>query len=165
MIEIIVVLLLTWRNGKTVQAKGHDRLPYWLGTIGLWVGFEIVGFILGNAIVRPKTEDAFYGVYFGFGLGSAALGGVVSYLWANRAPALPGAVPTHFTPPTGLPAWAQPDPSAQPITVLPPQMPVAVVTRQGDWALVRIPGGWQGWVDARVLSPVPGAPVWQPPQQ
>jgi hypothetical protein len=115
--------------------------------------------------MRP-ARDEITGVYLLFGLGGAAIGAVISYLWANSAPMLgtPISYPTHMTPPTGMPAWAQPDPSAQPVTVLPPQMPVTLVTRQGDWALVRIANGWQGWVDARILVPGPGASPWQPPQ-
>jgi hypothetical protein len=165
MIEFVVVYLLARRNGRLVEAKGHSGTSYRWGTVGLWFGFEIVGFIVGSALMRP-ARDEITGVYLLFGLGGAAIGAAISYLWANSAPMLgtPISYPTHMTPPAGMPAWAQPDPSAQPVTVLPPQMPVILVTRQGDWALVRIANGWQGWVDARILVPGPGASPWQPPQ-
>ena len=166
MIEIIVVILLARRNGQVVEAKGHSGTAYRWGTAGLWFGFEIVGFIIGTSLMHPG-RDEFYTVYFLFGLGAAAIGGLVSYLWANNAPALAptGGMPTHMTPPSGLPAWAQPDPTAQPITVLPPTMPVVLLTRQGDWALVAVANGWRGWVDARALLPGPAGPIWQQPPQ
>ena len=65
--------------------------------------------------------------------------------------------PTHRVPPEGMQSWDQPDPSRR-VTPLAGTLPVAVVRRVGDWAEVVASNTWTGWVDARRLVPIPGAP-------
>ena len=59
--------------------------------------------------------------------------------------------PTHIVPPGGMPAWFAPDPTHQPVVILPAQLEVAVQDWLGAWAHVRAANGWQGWVDGRLL--------------
>jgi hypothetical protein len=73
----------------------------------------------------------------------------------GRAPVLPRAfVPDALVPDTGLPAWAQPEPSSHLVGQLPPGLPVHVVQRLGAWAHVLTSTGWSGWVDGRALAPM-----------
>ncbi|MFE9452827.1 hypothetical protein [Streptomyces sp. NPDC006739] len=65
--------------------------------------------------------------------------------------------PTHVVPPSGLPAWADPDPG-RPTAPLDPLLPVQLMERRGDWGHVRCANGWDAWVDGRHLVAVPGDP-------
>jgi hypothetical protein len=67
----------------------------------------------------------------------------------------PSAAVIHLVPAGGMPAWVVPNPGIGPSAVLPGRLEVAVVTRAGDWALVRAANGWSGWVDGRLLAPRP----------
>jgi hypothetical protein len=60
--------------------------------------------------------------------------------------------PTHRVPADGLPAWADPDPSAAATAQLPGQLALAVVEQRGSWAHVTAENGWEGWVDGRGLE-------------
>jgi hypothetical protein len=60
--------------------------------------------------------------------------------------------PTHRVPADGLPAWAEPDPSAAATAQLPGQLELAVVEQRGSWAHVTAENGWEGWVDGRGLE-------------
>ena len=68
------------------------------------------------------------------------------------APA-PAWVPTHRVPRGGIASWSTPDPTCQPIAVLPEHAELIVIERAGDWARVGAENGWVGWVDARLLVP------------
>ncbi len=157
MLEFVIVYLLARRNGGTVQRKGHRPAMYYVATVALWFGGEILGAILGLLVIG-NSEDSFLGVY-GFGLAGAIVGALIGWYLANAAPTL--GLPamsgwtTHAVPAMGMPAWAQPDPAAQPLCVLPPGLPLSLLVQQGDWALVRATNGWQGWVDARLLVAAP----------
>ncbi|MEU9981827.1 hypothetical protein [Streptomyces sp. NPDC050856] len=65
--------------------------------------------------------------------------------------------PTHVVPRDGLPTWEAPDPS-RPSVPLDPFLPVELVDRLGDWALVACSNGWSAWVDGRLLVSVPPDP-------
>ena len=70
-----------------------------------------------------------------------------------------GWTPTHRVPPTGMRAWADPDPSLQPTTRLEPAVELVVSEQRGDWANVVGSNGWTGWVDARQLLQIGAAPA------
>ena len=65
--------------------------------------------------------------------------------------------PTHLVPAGGLVAWENPDPSLQPVAVLPERVELTVETSHGDWAHVRAQNGWVGWVDGRRLISIQAA--------
>jgi hypothetical protein len=53
-----------------------------------------------------------------------------------------------------MPAWANPDPSAAPVTQLSPWLDLMLVEAYPNgWARVRASNGWLGWVDGRLLIP------------
>jgi hypothetical protein len=60
-------------------------------------------------------------------------------------------MPTHVVPPTGMGAWAGPDPSQPPIAQLAPGVQLMLLEQQGAWARVMGSNGWLGWVDGRLL--------------
>jgi CRP-like cAMP-binding protein len=62
--------------------------------------------------------------------------------------------PTHRVPKDGLPAWAEPDPSAASTAQLPGRVELAVVEERGSWAHVTAENGWEGWVEGRGLEPL-----------
>ncbi len=65
-----------------------------------------------------------------------------------------GWTPTHRVPSTGMRAWAEPDPSQQPVTRLEPGVELVVTEQQGDWARVVGSNDWTGWIDARRLQEI-----------
>jgi len=72
--------------------------------------------------------------------------------------------PTYTAPVGGLPAWAAPDPSAQPVAHIQHRVEFRVLGRLGDWAQIECSNGWRAWVDARNLLALNGysAPYSQP---
>lgn len=60
---------------------------------------------------------------------------------------------THVVPAAGMPAWAAPDPAAQPVATLAGGIELRVVGESGAWARVVGANGWEGWVDGRLLQP------------
>ena len=72
-------------------------------------------------------------------------------------PALPAWAPTHRVPAAGMAAWETPDGSRPPIAQLPAYVELVVEANAGAWAQVRASNGWRGWVDGRLLTPVPTA--------
>jgi RsiW-degrading membrane proteinase PrsW (M82 family) len=60
--------------------------------------------------------------------------------------------PTHLVPPTGMAAWAAPDPAQRPLGMLPAGLELVVESTAGAWAQVRAINGWRGWVDGRILA-------------
>jgi hypothetical protein len=69
--------------------------------------------------------------------------------------AIVGVVPfaaTHRVPPSGTPAWAEPDATRVPVSTLRGQLPVQLLEQQPDgWAHILCSNGWSAWVDGRVL--------------
>ena len=65
-----------------------------------------------------------------------------------------GWTPTHRVPSTGMRAWAEPDPSQQPVTRLEPGVELVVTEQRGDWARVVGSNDWTGWIDARRLQEI-----------
>ena len=72
-------------------------------------------------------------------------------------PAPPAWTPTHRVPAAGMAAWDTPDGSRPPIAQLPAYVELVVEANAGAWAQVRASNGWRGWVDGRLLTPVPMA--------
>ena len=62
-------------------------------------------------------------------------------------------VATHVVPGSGLLAWFEPDPSAEPVATLAAGVELRVVGESGAWARVVAANGWEGWVDGRALQP------------
>lgn len=61
--------------------------------------------------------------------------------------------PTHVIPPGGLPAWAEPNPSAAPVSTANPGLRVQLLERRPDgWARVAFDNGWIAWVDGNKLQ-------------
>jgi SH3-like domain-containing protein len=67
--------------------------------------------------------------------------------------------PTHEVPPGGMSAWARPDPSLPAAAHLEARVQLRVDETRGAWARVTGSNGWSGWVDARRLVPLGGAPA------
>lgn len=65
--------------------------------------------------------------------------------------------PTDEVPPTGLAAYAEPDPSLTPSTSLSAGLRLHRIEDRGAWAKVAADNGWSAWVDGRLLVPL-GAP-------
>ncbi|MFJ6618863.1 hypothetical protein ACIQOW_14960 [Kitasatospora sp. NPDC091335] len=65
--------------------------------------------------------------------------------------------PTHVAPPDGLASWAAPDP-ARPSARLDALLPLQLLDRRGDWAMVGCSNGWTAWVDGRLLVALPQPP-------
>ncbi len=81
-------------------------------------------------------------------------GGKLVVTYSKAAPAPPPAwTPTHRAPGEGMPAWAVPNGSLNPIVTLAGGLALAVIERKGDWARVVAVNGWTGWVDGRRLVP------------
>ncbi len=79
----------------------------------------------------------------------------------NPAAAAPttGWNPTHRVPSAGMRAWAEPDPSQQPVTRLEPGVELVVAEQRGDWARVVGSNDWTGWIDARQLQEIGATPA------
>ncbi len=162
MIEFVVVFLLARKNGQMAEEKGVSGTRYRWGTAGLWFGCEILGAIFG-ALILANAEDT-SAIYL-FALVGAVVGGCISYYWARSVVPNPAAswFPTHRSPAGGLQAWAAPDPSQQPVIVIPPNVDLVLVSTAGEWAQVRAYNGFVGWVDAKLLLNRYGTPVFQAP--
>ena len=81
MLEIFAIMTLSNHNAKKAAERGRDPRPFRIITYILWFGFEILGFILGAAIIGDLAAGYF------FALMAACGGGLASYLLAlNCAP-------------------------------------------------------------------------------
>lgn len=75
--------------------------------------------------------------------------------WPPSQPAPNQWTPTHSVPPSGMDAWALPDPTQPTVARLDPGVPVQVVESKGAWAHIVCSNSWSGWVDYRILVQVP----------
>ena len=71
-----------------------------------------------------------------------------------QAPGLPGWMPTHAVPHSGMWAWDIPDPNRPPMVTLAPGVQLSILEQQGAWSRVMGSNGWTGWVDGRLLAPL-----------
>jgi hypothetical protein len=150
-LELVIVVWLCWRNGRTARKGGHSQRRYWLITLGLLFvgvnGADIVGVILIGGSHTPQ-----WAVY-AFTWGGLFLGAVASYLVANRAALTPVVVadvpwePTHWSPEAGLDVTDAPDSKGPVVSVIPGSRLIAVDEWAGDRAHVTTADGSEGWVD------------------
>jgi hypothetical protein len=68
--------------------------------------------------------------------------------------------PTYTARAGGLPAWATPDPTAQPVAHIQHRVEFRVLGYLGEWAQIECSNGWRAWVDGR--APGPYAPAVRP---
>ncbi|MBK9178773.1 MAG: SH3 domain-containing protein [Acidimicrobiales bacterium] len=143
--------------------------------IGLLVGGLVLPSI-GRAVAASRVNRLLVAASGRLPGGAPAGPGVVPAPSAGAAPAgapapaqapapAPASAPAPAAlcrvPASGLPARPGPDPSAPVVAQLAPGLVFALVERRGDWAHLRAPNGWEGWVDGRLLEPAglggPGA--------
>jgi hypothetical protein len=151
-LELVIVVWLCWRNGRTARRGGHSRRRYWLITLGLLFvgvnGADIVGTILIGGPHTPQWAA------LAFTWGGLFLGAAASYLVANRAALTPVVVadappwePTHWSPEDGLDVTDAPDSREPVVSVILGRRLVQVDEWAGDRAHVTTADGSQGWVD------------------
>jgi hypothetical protein len=73
--------------------------------------------------------------------------------------------PTDEVPPTGMAAYAEPDPSLAPLTSLSAGLRLHRIEDRGAWAKVAADNGWSAWVDGRLLVPLAAAQAAPAPPQ
>jgi hypothetical protein len=89
MLEILILIALTSRIGKIVEAKGLASGGYKWGAVGLWLGGEIAGAFIGGIIVAMTNSD-FQCLAYLIALLGAAIGAWVAVTIAKDAEPLPG---------------------------------------------------------------------------
>jgi hypothetical protein len=90
MLEIILVFMCARSIGKIVADKGRTRIGYQLMLIGLWIGGEIAGLVLGFALQGGMGGDAgFPCMAYIFGLVGAAAGAGIAFAIAHGVSPLP----------------------------------------------------------------------------
>lgn len=77
MIEIAAIIFLTIKIGEIVQEKGRKATWYRVLTVVLWLGGELLGAVIGLAIVGESLS-----VYL-FALGGAVLGAITAFVIAK----------------------------------------------------------------------------------
>ena len=70
--------------------------------------------------------------------------------------------PTDEVPPTGMAAYAEPDPSLTPLTSLSAGLRLHRIEDRGAWARVAADNGWSALVDGRLLVPLVDVPKAAP---
>jgi hypothetical protein len=97
MLEILILVALTSRVGKIVEAKGLKSGGYKWGAVGLWIGGEIAGAVIGG-IIMAMTNSDFQCLTYLVALLGAAIGAWVAITIAKDAEPMPG-YPKKVTPP------------------------------------------------------------------
>ncbi len=120
----------------------------------------VVGVVLGLAGVNIARRMAVARLNDRIGQAEALINsraGMAPAAVGVMAPPVPTTAPQpmHRIPPEGAAAYTEPDASTPPAAWLDPDLPVEVVERWGDWAMVRCSNDWTAWVDGRVLQEVP----------
>ena len=88
MLEILFLIALTNRIGKTVEAKGYKSGKYKWMTIGLWFGGEILGAIIGASLTGG--DESAIGLLYIIALLGAAVGTMIAFFIATGLQPLPG---------------------------------------------------------------------------
>lgn len=78
MLEIIALVLLCKHNAKLVKEKGAKPWVYVLITIFLWIGFELIGALVGQILVGEGLQS------YLFALLGAGIGAFISYSIAKN---------------------------------------------------------------------------------
>ena len=81
MLEIIAIIALARKIKAIVIAKGHKPLKYILILLGLWIGLEVVGAIIGTLIFGEDGFEPYICAVLG-----ATWAGFFSYRVALNAP-------------------------------------------------------------------------------
>ena len=89
MLEILILIALTNRVGKIVEAKGLKSGGYKWGAVGLWFGGEIAGAVIGG-IIAAVTNSDFQCMTYLVALLGAAICAWVAITIAKDAEPLPG---------------------------------------------------------------------------
>ncbi len=79
MIEILAIVALSRRIKKIVTAKGLKPGKYIGILVALWIGMEVLGFLIGGALFGESL------LIVVFGLAGAAIGGLLAFQIANNA--------------------------------------------------------------------------------
>jgi len=112
--------------------------------------------ILGGALSSPQIERDSLGQHFAREEHGVVARSTEAEFAVDEYLETPGERqqwrPTHVVPMDGVPAWAGPDATRDPETVLSGGVQVQLVERRGNWARVRLPDGYEGWVDGRRLA-------------
>ncbi len=81
MLEILALIMLWRKIGNVVSEKGRETIGYQLMAIGMWIGGEILGFMIGTVLTGGGSE--FNIAAYGLALVGAIAGGVTAYLIAR----------------------------------------------------------------------------------
>lgn len=87
MLDIICLILMVSVNGRIARTKGQNPRKYRNLTILLWLGFELLGTMLGGILMMLFLPN--YNFLIGatvLGLVGAAVGGFLSYRITQNAP-------------------------------------------------------------------------------
>jgi hypothetical protein len=159
-LEFVLIYFLAKHNGDIVEAKGVPGTRYRWYTVGLWFGGEACGALIGIMLIHGS--NVFYSIY-ACAIVGAIIGVMVAWYIAQGVPARAVGTfwqGTHLTPPTGVPAWSEPNPALAPFATIPGNVEVMVVNVYGEWAQVRAVNGFVGFVDLRTLQPKTVPSAW-----
>jgi len=85
MIEIVVLYILAGKIGKIVESKGRKKIGYQFMLIGMWIGGEILGAIIGGVVAAlADMEEAGGLLAVAFALGGAITGAVIAFQIAKN---------------------------------------------------------------------------------
>ena len=86
MLEIIILFVLAGKIGKIVESKGRKKTGYQFMLVGMWIGGEIGGALLGVVIAAAAgAEDGGGLLIFALALGGAITGAVMAFQIAKNA--------------------------------------------------------------------------------
>jgi hypothetical protein len=90
MLEIIILIILARKIGKIVEKKGRQKIGYQVMLVGLWIGGEVLGGILGLliALATESEEGAVQLLLVAFALGGAISGSLIAFQIAKSVPPL-----------------------------------------------------------------------------
>ncbi len=86
MLEILILIGLSKSIAAKANAKGRSGTPFVLMLVGLWIGGEICGAILGVIISvssNPKATEPNMVLIYGGALAGAIIGAVISFVIVN----------------------------------------------------------------------------------
>ncbi|MDR1186554.1 MAG: zinc ribbon domain-containing protein [Bifidobacteriaceae bacterium] len=133
MLEILGVWLLSLFNSKAAVARGRRGGAAIGYTIGLWLGMEILGGVIGAIVYGPTGDSGILGAYL-FAISFALIGGAASWIIARTLPAKAPAqwlgAPQEYAGVGAAPAPVPADGSA-PMTGPPPMPPAGPPPYQG----------------------------------
>jgi len=86
MLEIIILIMLSGKIGKIVESKGRKKIGYQLLLIGMWIGGELFGAVLGGVIgaIAFEGEEPTTLFIVALALGCAITGAVIAFQIAKK---------------------------------------------------------------------------------